>query len=245
MKKGSLQTKILVPIIVLVVAIMAVSTAITYFLSSRAFKEDAISSLAMTAQDKADLIDVWVEDARGMIASSTNRTVFEDVLQNDSDDTRSKANAALSELIGHLGVFSYINIANAQGEVRASTIPDSIGKVKVPDRQYFQKAMQGEINVSTVYLARTTGKPAFAIAAPIKSGGTVIGVLFGVPDLTKFSEKFVDPVKYFNRRDVGNLQPQVFCNTLPGLFTQRVANAFFETYFDSVRHEFTLIYPIF
>lgn len=33
MKKGSLQTKILVPIIVLVVAIMAVSTAITYFLS--------------------------------------------------------------------------------------------------------------------------------------------------------------------------------------------------------------------
>lgn len=129
MKKGSLQTKILVPIIVLVVAIMAVSTAITYFLSSRAFKEDAISSLAMTAQDKADLIDVWVEDARGMIASSTNRTVFEDVLQNDSDDTRGKANAALSELIGHLGVFSYINIANAQGEVRASTIPDSIGKV--------------------------------------------------------------------------------------------------------------------
>jgi methyl-accepting chemotaxis protein len=195
MKKGSLQTKILVPIIVLVVAIMAVSTSITYVLSSRAFQEDAISSLAMTAQDKADLIDVWAEDARGMIASSTNRNVFEDVLKNDSDDTRSKANAALAELIGHLGIFSYINIANAQGEVRASTIPDSIGKVKVPDRQYFQKAMQGEINVSTVYLARTTGKPAFAIAAPIKSGGTVIGVLFGVPDLTKFSEKFVDPVK--------------------------------------------------
>ncbi|PKN18321.1 MAG: methyl-accepting chemotaxis protein [Deltaproteobacteria bacterium HGW-Deltaproteobacteria-6] len=198
MKKRSLQKRILLPIVLLIIIIMGASTAITYLLSSRAFKEDAVSSLAMTAENKADLIDVWVEDAKGMIATSANKTEFKEVLKNDTEETRAKANGELAEQLKHLGVFSYINIANTQGEVRASTITDSVGKVKVPDRQYFQKAMQGEINVSMVYLARTTGKPAFAIAAPIKDGGTVIGVLVGVPDLTKFSEKFVDPVKIGN-----------------------------------------------
>ncbi len=94
------------------------------------------------------------------------------------------------------GGLSYINIANAQGEVRASSIPGSIGKVKIGDREYFRKAMKGEVNVSNVYLARTTGKPAFAVAAPIRDeGGKIVGILAGVPDLGKFSQQFVDPVK--------------------------------------------------
>lgn len=195
MNRKSLQNKIIAPIVLLVIVIMAVSTGISYFMSSRAFRENAIEALAMSAQDKAELIDIWVEDARGVIATLASRTEFEALLKNDTEQTRASANAELTELIKHLGVFSYINIANAKGEVRASTIPGSIGKIKVPDREYFQKAMRGEVNVSTVYLARTTGKPAFSIAAPIRSGNTVIGILFGVPDLTKFSEKFVDPVK--------------------------------------------------
>ncbi len=195
MKKKGLQQRILWPIVSLIVAIMVISTAITYLLSSTAFKQNAVDSLAFSAKSRAELIDVWVEDAKGMIATSAGRTVYQEILKNDTEEIRSRANAELAEQIKHLGIFSYINIANAQGEVRASTLPDSVGKVKVPDRKYFQKAMQGEINVSTVYLARTTGKPAFAIAAPIRDGGTVVGVLFGVPDLTKFSEKFVDAVK--------------------------------------------------
>ncbi|MBP7765151.1 MAG: methyl-accepting chemotaxis protein [Deltaproteobacteria bacterium] len=195
MKKKSLKNKILIPIIGLIVAVMAVSTAITYLFSARAFKESIVSTMALSAQNKADLIDVWIEDARGMIATSADRSVYEDVLKNETDESREKANIALTAQMKHLGVFSYINLVNPQGEVRASTIPASVGKVKVGDREYFKKAMLGEVNVSTVYLARTTGKPAYAIAAPIKDGPNVIGVLVGVPDLTKFSEKFVDPVK--------------------------------------------------
>jgi len=224
MKKKSLQKRILLPIVLLIVAIMVISTSITYFLSARAFKDDAVNSLAMTAKNKAELIDTWVEDAKGMIATSASREAYRAVLKSEAaqnrsglapdtaaaarvapadqatagdspEEARNRAAGELAQQIKHLGVFSYIHIANAQGEVRASTMPESVGKVKVPDRQYFQKAMQGEINVSTVYLARTTGKPAFAIAAPIKDNGQVIGVIIGVPDLAKFSEKFVAPVK--------------------------------------------------
>ncbi len=195
MKKKSLKQRILMPIIILIVAIMVISTAVTYFISSGAFKKNAIDSLALSAHSRAELIDLWVEDARGIIATSADRAVYAALLKDDTDENRERANAALADQIRHLGVFSYINIANAQGEVRASTITDSVGRVKVPDRQYFQKAMQGEIHVSNVYLARTTGQPAFAIAAPIRVDGAIVGVLIGVPDLTKFSEKFVDSIQ--------------------------------------------------
>jgi len=195
MNRKSLQNRILAPTILLVIVIMGISTGISYFMSSRAFRENAIESLAMSTRNTTELIDVWIEDARGVIATLASRTEFEALLENDTEQTRTRANEELAQLIKHLGVFSYINIANAKGEVRASTIPESIGKIKVPDREYFQKAMRGEVNISTLYLARTTGKPAFSIAAPIRSGNTVIGILFGVPDLTKFSEKFVDPVR--------------------------------------------------
>ncbi len=191
----SLKKKILTPVIGLIFLVMGISAGVTYVLSSKAFNQDAVESMSMIAKGKAELIDVWVEDTKGMIGVSSGRVEYESVLKEDTEESRNKANIELTEQIKHLGSLSYINIANAQGEVRASTIPASVGKIKVGDREYFQKAMKNEINVSNVYLARTTGKPAFAIAAPIRDGSGITGVIFGVPDLTKFSEKFVDPVK--------------------------------------------------
>ncbi len=92
---------------------------------------------------------------------------------------------------------SYINIISAKGLVVASTVPDSIGKVNLADREYFKKAMNGEVNVSDIYIARTNGKPAFAVASPIRVEGKVVGVIAGVPDLEKFNEKFIVSFKVF------------------------------------------------
>jgi len=195
MTKRSLKRKMLSPTIILIVAIMAASTIVTYILSSRAFQSDAVKAMGTIAEDKAELVDVWVEDAIGAMTISASRAVFVNVLINETEETRSKANTELSEELRTLNIFSYMNIAGPDGVVRASTVAGAVGKVKIGDRDYFKKAMQGELNVSEVYVARTTGKPAFAIVAPIKDKGKVIGVLVGVPDLTKFSEKFVDPVK--------------------------------------------------
>jgi methyl-accepting chemotaxis protein len=193
--KMTLKKKMLLPTTVLIVLVMGISTGVTYYLSSKAFNDNAIEEFSTLAKAKAELIDVWVEDTKAMIKVSSGRTEYEEVLKKDTETNRSTANAELAEQVKNMQGISYINIANAQGEVRASSIPDSVGKVKVGDREYFQRALKGEVNVSSVYLARTTGKPAFAIAAPIKDGETIIGVIFGVPDIEKFNEKFVDPVK--------------------------------------------------
>jgi methyl-accepting chemotaxis protein len=196
--KLSLKKRLLLPTTALIVLVMGISAGVTYYLSSNAFSEKAVEEFSTLAKAKAEMIDVWVEDTKAMIKVSSGRIEYEEVLKRDTETNRNTANTELIEQVKNLQGISYINIANAQGEVRASSIPDSVGKIKVGDREYFQKAMKGEVNVSNVYVARTTGKPAFAIAAPIKDGQTVIGVIFGVPDIVQFNDRFVDPVKVMN-----------------------------------------------
>ncbi len=192
----SLRAKIMGPIAILVVLSMGLISLVTYFLTRDALHESTTQGLESLARSKAELIDLWVDDARAVMEMTSSKVILSALLKHDNDQFRGSANGELAATVKSMSGFSYINLANAQGEVRASSLGnDPVGKVKVPDRAYFQKAMKGETNVSEVYLARTTGKPAFSIAVPVKEGDKVLGVIFGVPDLAKFSDRFVDPVK--------------------------------------------------
>jgi len=192
--KFDLKKKILAPTIILVVLIMGISTGVNYYLSRNALQDDAVHSLSMISKSKTELIDEWIENAKGMVSASAARSEYEALLKSDTEETRNAANVKLTEQIRKFSDFSYIHIANVRGEVRASSAPDSVGKVKLADRDYFQKAMKGDVNVSNVYLSRTTGKPALAVAAPVRDGEKIIGVIFAVPDLKKFNEKFINSV---------------------------------------------------
>ncbi|MGO9019854.1 MAG: methyl-accepting chemotaxis protein [Syntrophobacteraceae bacterium] len=193
--KWSLKQKILFPTIALIVLVMGSSTGITHFISAKTLNEKALDELSLICKSRAELADAWIDDLKALLGSSAARSVYQAVLREGTEEAGKKAN---NELAGQVKItfgISYIHVVNARGEVIASSLPESVNKVNVEDRDYFKKAMHGEVNVSSVYLARTTGKPAFAVAAPVRDGDKVIGVLFAVPDLEKFSEKFVDPVK--------------------------------------------------
>ncbi|AFZ24683.1 signal transduction histidine kinase regulating C4-dicarboxylate transport system [Cylindrospermum stagnale PCC 7417] len=69
------------------------------------------------------------------------------------------------------------------------------------DRDYIQKALAGQVNISAPFIGRTTGIPAIAIAAPIsQADGSVnapIGVLFGSLKVDLVS-KVVSRLRYGN-----------------------------------------------
>jgi len=104
MMKRSLKKKIPLPTIILIAVIMAASTLATYILSSGAFEEDAVRAIGMVAHNKAELVDVWVEDAVGMMNIAAGRTVFENVLINNTEENRDKANSELTEQNRILGI---------------------------------------------------------------------------------------------------------------------------------------------
>lgn len=195
--KLSLKLKITIPVVLLIFLVVGGSMGIAYFLAARSLDEHALDELSLTVKSQMDLVDLWIEDLRAMMLKSASSTGYVDVLKQDTEETEKRANLELAEQTKICSGLSYINIVNIRGEVRASSVPDAVGKVKVADREYFQKAMKGEVNVSTIFVARTTGKPAFAVAAPVRDGEKIIGVIVGVPDLPKFAGKFVEPAKVF------------------------------------------------
>ena len=195
--RWSLQKRVLIPTFLLVVLAMGVSTGVTYWISSRTLSDNATEMFRTIGEARANLVDLWVANAMSTVRTQAPRDVFRNVLKSGDEKSVGIANAAMAEIVKATSGFAYFNIADQQGNVVASSVPDAIGKVKVPDRAYFQKAMKGETNVSEVYLSRTTGQASLAIASPITDGDRVIGVLVGVPDLVKFSESLVEGAKVF------------------------------------------------
>ncbi|MGA3118669.1 MAG: methyl-accepting chemotaxis protein [Syntrophobacteraceae bacterium] len=193
--KISLNSKILIPMMVVFTVIMSGIVGITYYLSSRSLEEHVKAELAGIAESKVQTIDTWIQGFQVLISTSATKNEYEMLLQEDTDQNRKRANAELAEQVKIASGLSYVSIVNVEGEVRSSSATDSIGKVKVGDREYFQRAMKGEVNVSEAYISRTNGKPAICVAAPIRNSGKVIGVLFAVADMDIFSEKFVDFTK--------------------------------------------------
>lgn len=197
MKKSTLKYRILVPTIAVVILAISVISFLTYQNYSRELYARTTERIGEIGAFKSELIDLWIADARMLIEVASKLSCYEQVLLEDTKENREEANAALLEAIQKNPLFSYMHVTGPKGIVCASSMPESIGKVNIEDRPYFQNALHGQVNISTVYLARTTGKPAFAIAAPIRSGPNIVGVLSAVPDLTKFSERFIHSVKLF------------------------------------------------
>ena len=90
--------------------------------------------------------------------------------------------------------FGRVNLINKEGRVIACSIPADSGKQQVADRPYFKNAMQGKLDVQEVVIGKTTGTPVAMIAAPLKDGDTITGVISGVLDMGYF-DGYVEPVK--------------------------------------------------
>jgi len=67
------------------------------------------------------------------------------------------------------------------------------------DREYFQKAIKGEVFVSDVVISRSTGKPITVIAVPIYQHGEIVGVLGASIDLSLIT----DYIAVYNFEQVG------------------------------------------
>ncbi|MEO0161599.1 MAG: cache domain-containing protein, partial [candidate division WOR-3 bacterium] len=86
--------------------------------------------------------------------------------------------------------FDFVGIANTQGEIIFSTAPI---KANIAEREYFKKALAGEIYNSSIFYSDVLSRNAMVISAPLLSqSGTTIGVLFVSVNLTKFYNLILD-----------------------------------------------------
>ncbi|MBI4797965.1 MAG: methyl-accepting chemotaxis protein [Desulfarculus sp.] len=195
MKKVSLQTRIIVPVVLLVLLVVALNTAISYANFRQAMTESRQGELMGQAQNAAQVFEVWLDGAIRQVEQSSLRLVYREVLKQKSEAAVQVANNELARQIKEEKAFERMSLAGADGLFVASSEPASVGKTKVDTREYFKKSMQGAAAVSEVLISRTTNKPTFIISAPLRDQGKVLGVMVTAVNLGFLTERFVDTVK--------------------------------------------------
>ena len=180
----SIKYKLLVSFLALVgvsVLLCASVGIISNYTSAQTMMQQALELAAPLAADRA---------AQEL---TTYRTAAEDLgmISKLSDDTVSVTDK--EALVNHW--------AERYGMVRGN-LPDVNGDSlfdgnNYADREYFQRAIQGESWISTPVISKVTGELSIMVAAPVwedgVDGGTISGVVYFVPDET-FLNRIVESI---------------------------------------------------
>lgn len=108
-------------------------------------------------------------------------------------DEKIAGNIALADKIAYLDTyveeygFTSANLLNAKGV----SLKDG---TDFSDRDYVQKALKGQVNVSDITLSKLTGAYGVSIAAPVVSSGKVVGVVYFRLD-TNFILDIIEDIK--------------------------------------------------
>ena len=236
-KKTKISTKLI--IVMLLVSLIPLAAVGTYsFLHAQEAAQVAeYKANQVYASHKKDEIEEWFDDLKALtvVAASTRSTynslvVLRDV-GGDLNDSRWQERVQMMDT-GFEEMFrefelSLLNITDSDGRIVYTSNPEILGS-SLKQRDYFQKAMQGQVANSDYFYSDIIHKHCIAISAPIYAEGThgeIIGMFSIVINEEDISKKVTQGMEllgktanaYIVNRDglllsqprFGDLQPHV------------------------------------
>ncbi|MBF0527718.1 MAG: HAMP domain-containing protein [Deltaproteobacteria bacterium] len=195
--KLNLRGKFLLPTIFLVIFCVGLTSAISYYYSTKALRNMVINQLDQVAAFSTKTLSTWLADRKMEVKNWSNVKQVEATLQDGgaNKETIKQADAFLAELRKEYKFYESISIVSKEGLIISSSDSKTLG-LNVSDRQYFQTALSGKPGFSEVIPSKATGNPAFALSYPvINDNNKVIGVFFSAVDVNSFSREFIELVK--------------------------------------------------
>ena len=196
--KMNIRKKFMIPTILLITVGMGITATVSYVKSKQALSNSLLSNIEQQTASTLTMLENWIQDRQLDMLIWKTEDMYIKALQTDSfigKAARVSASEKFVNLLNSYGYYENIALADLDGNIVASASDKVTGKIKVGDRDYFQAAIAGQTFVSSATASRSTGNPIFSISVPVKNKEKIIGVLFGIVDISSFSKKFIDPVK--------------------------------------------------
>lgn len=193
----NIRNKFLLPTLLLIIVGMGVSATISYVKSKNALSASLLDNIQQRADSTATSLESWIRDRQLDLKSWSSEEIYLKATKPSiiGKAARVSANEKLLRLKSDYGYYEDLFLADARGEIIASSARATIGKINVKDRTYFKSALTGNAFVSDAAVSRGSGNPVFFIAAPVIDNSQVKGVLTGVVSIDSFSGQFIDPIK--------------------------------------------------
>lgn len=197
MRKLSLRGRFLIPMIGLIIIGMGVSAYISYYKSKEAIGFIVTGQITQIAESTQMVISSWIKDRELDVSNWGKQNVFVTASKDSfvAQAARKAANAQLVDFKQDYKYYENIGLASPSGDIIAAADENTIGKINVKDRAYFQEAMKGKVFISKIMKSEGSGRPVFMISAPVKEKDAVLGILFGAVDMQTFGGQFIDPIK--------------------------------------------------
>ncbi|MDR3560620.1 MAG: methyl-accepting chemotaxis protein, partial [Negativicutes bacterium] len=177
----SLQTKLTVIILVIFLVALSALGGLNYWKAREMISEDLNESLAKMAENSAGDVGDWLEARKAELTIMSVAPVVQS--GNVEAITPFLANAVKVNKI-----YDSIGYALPSGQAR-----NYAGiAVELSDREYFKRALKGEIAVSDPLLSKSNGHLICVVAIPVKVDGKVTGVLYGSVDMASLSQKVLE-----------------------------------------------------
>ena len=191
-----LQSKFLLSVISLFLIGMGAATALSSIYTKQSIENMVTSEVSALAEGIARDITIWIDRNITELTSWSQKPLFLNALHTtfESQSERQALNKELELLEQHYPFYRTLNLADNQGHVVASSDSAAL-QLSIEDREYFQKAIEGQVFISGALHDKLSGTPIFMIAVPVQEQGQTIGVLYAVTDLDSFSELFINPIK--------------------------------------------------
>ncbi|WP_409343260.1 methyl-accepting chemotaxis protein [Paenibacillus sp. MBLB4367] len=180
----SVRTRLVIWFLIAGLVPMVAGTTIMYTVTA----EDQLKSEASVYQNMN-------ENTAGDMVEWIDQRMNELMLASKDESLRTNDQAAQVKLLttikGLTPVSSAMVFIDPAGTIKAHTSADRIG-TSLADREYFQRAMKGEANVSDILVSKNTGKPSIALAMPVMdaAGKQPIGVLSNTIEFDAFVQHF-------------------------------------------------------
>lgn len=210
--KWNMRNKFLVPMLVLVMIGMGVSTMVSSKYSKTALETAIKAQMTGTARSIQDQLFSWLNQLKQEMAMWAES----DVLQSEADKTNHQmtitsgtgiyASEQLVQLKKGSKFYDSIGIADRKGRAFSNSEyvagEQTAEIINVADQPFFQEAIKGKKFITDIFMDNERQKPVFTIATPIygiEQFGTasteeIVGVIYATVPLDFFSKTYVETV---------------------------------------------------
>lgn len=166
----SIKVRILLLFSLLIIAITSITTFQGVFTGRNLLSKSVQNSVTSLAENNAKLVESRTETSKVEISMLAQQ---EEIQSMELEDQ-------LPLLKSQLGKTSFMDLAIVDMNGKATYTDGSTADLS--ERDYIQKALEGQTNISDVIISKVTGQPVIMVATPIERENKIVGALIGRKD---------------------------------------------------------------
>lgn len=196
--KGGLMTKLIVGACLMAFLPAIFLGSIATFNAESIIKKETEEQILMISQSIANMIEgVMISESNEIAILAQRDAVIQAVKEANGDGDTRKIAFLQSELAKVQSIakdrYDFIYVAGRNGNVFADSVNGAAKGLSASDRDYFEKAMQGQSSTDSVVISKKSGEPVCSVTHPITDeDGHVIGIISGLIKISFLTSKIKD-----------------------------------------------------